>query len=200
MTPQQMEKKRNDELTRADSVQQRPFQQRPAAHSRERAHAADGSSPTMADGVRKPASAAPREVTSAATHTPSPQSTSHSAQHNGQARDSNVPSDQKPRKKVALPSAADEIFRYPYATHRHPPLTEEEEKQELVQFGGTPPAKEYSTGFILGIAIIIVSLITGIVLARLHRRVKTLERRLEGVEELVATSTSSSALSSWASR
>jgi len=206
MTPQQVEKKRDDELTRADSVQQRRLQQRLAAHRRERAHAANegppakADAPILADGLREPAPAAPTEVASAGTHAPSPQPASRSAQHKGQARGSNVPSDQKPRKKVALPSAADEIFRYPYATHRHPPLTEEEEKQELVQFGGTPPAREYSTGFILGIAIIVVSLITGIVLVRLHHRVKTLERRLDGVENLVATPSSSSAPSSWASR
>ena len=82
-----------------------------------------------------------------------------------------MPAEDKPPKKVSLPSPEEVEARYAYATHRPPP----EESS---------PRRQVSTAFLLGVALIVVALLTGIVIARLRDRITGLEvrvARLEGV-------------------
>ena len=216
MTSQDVEGKPGGAPTKLGSAQKRLAQRHlVTGHSRQvpdvgREPVAGADDPTPAGASREgPSAAAARgretEVKSASDRRsasgPARAPVARAGKQDSRTHDAGPPGDaanQKPRRKVVLPSAADEMFRYPYATHRHPPQSEKEEKQELAELRGARPGREYSTGFILGVVIVVISLVAGIALARLHNRVKALERRIDGVENVVATS--SSASSTWASR
>lgn len=71
----------------------------------------------------------------------------------------------------------------PYATHRPPPQDENAEKAELEAVNGEEQAREISSGFLLGIALIVVALIGGILIARMQGKIGALERRVQNLEQ-----------------
>ncbi|NLW49278.1 MAG: hypothetical protein GXY85_00345 [Candidatus Brocadiaceae bacterium] len=72
--------------------------------------------------------------------------------------------------------------RNPFATHGPPPTDEEAARAELAVFGSGLPERRFSTGFVLGVALVVVVLVGGIWLSRLGNRVAMLENRLNRVE------------------
>ncbi len=84
------------------------------------------------------------------------------------------------RPKVVVPPLEG---RYPYATYRPAPEDEDEEKRRLEAAGGAAPERRVSTGFVLGVALIVVVLVGGIWLARLGKKVTRLESRIARLEQ-----------------
>jgi hypothetical protein len=74
--------------------------------------------------------------------------------------------------------------RYPYATHAPPP-PESDEQGAGKPGAGTSSEREISTGFVLGVALIVVALAAGIFIAGLRKKVNRLESRVERLEQLV---------------
>jgi hypothetical protein len=95
--------------------------------------------------------------------------------------------DWTPPNKVVLPTPGGEEVRFPFATHRPAPADEAAEEQELAAVTGTSTEREVSTGFLLGMALLVVVLIGGIWLVRLGRKVGSLERRLSRLEAAEVT-------------
>ncbi len=88
----------------------------------------------------------------------------------------------KPPKKVILPPPHGAETRYPFATHRPAPPDEKAEVEELAAVTGVRPAREVSTGFVLGVALIVVVLLGGIIMVRLGKKVGSLEQRISRLE------------------
>ncbi|MHC4789357.1 MAG: hypothetical protein ACYS8K_09180, partial [Planctomycetota bacterium] len=78
--------------------------------------------------------------------------------------------------------------RYPWATYRSPPPDEAAEREELVAAGETVQEREISAGFVLGIALVVITLACGMLIGRLQRKVRSLENRI-GMLENVETQT-----------
>jgi len=98
------------------------------------------------------------------------------------------PAPDKKRKKVVLPSAHTAATRIPLASQRTAPASGQAQGAELATIRATPLERQYSTGFILGIAIVAVSLIAGIFIARLHKKTNRLESRLDRLERVISDS------------
>lgn len=82
------------------------------------------------------------------------------------------------------PSMQPGAMDYPYATHRLAPDTRE---GELASVGFE---KRVSSGFIIGVLIIVVALITGLSIVSQHKRISTLEERIRALEEAVPSTLS----------
>ncbi len=92
------------------------------------------------------------------------------------APDEDAPKD----KKVVVPPLQ---RQYPYATYRSAPTDPEDEAPEQKQASAKPFAeREISTGFLLGVALVVVVLVGGIWVARLQNRVAGLEARISQLE------------------
>lgn len=87
-----------------------------------------------------------------------------------------------PVKRVVLPAQEGGEARYPFATYRPAPPDEKAEVEELAAVTGAKPAREVSTGFVLGIALIVVALLSGIFIVRLGKRVNSLEKRVSRLD------------------
>lgn len=74
--------------------------------------------------------------------------------------------------------------RYPYATHAPPPPESDEQGGKKPGAGPTSE-REISTGFVLGVALIVVALAAGIFIAGLRKKVSRLQSRVERLEQLV---------------
>ncbi len=95
-----------------------------------------------------------------------------------------------PPKKVSLQAPESRETGYAFATHRPAPASRKAERAELASVTGGKPGREVSAGFVLGVAIIVITLVGGIMVARLGGKVKSLEARLgqlEAAEIEVAT-------------
>ncbi len=95
-----------------------------------------------------------------------------------------------PPKKVSLPAPESREVGYAFATHRPPPASRKAERAELASVTGGKPGREVSAGFILGVGIIVITLVGGLMVARMGKRVRSLETRLgqlEAAEIEVAT-------------
>lgn len=88
---------------------------------------------------------------------------------------------------VVVPPAAEGEQRFAYATHRPPPPDEKAERRQLAALTGRKQDREVSTGFVLGIALIVVVLLGGILIARLSNRVQVLEQKIVRLEGGVRT-------------
>ena len=84
-------------------------------------------------------------------------------------------------KTLVMPPAP-EASRNPFATHGPPPPDEKAEEAELAALTNRKSERTYSTGFILGIALVVVVVIGGVWLARLGKKVANLESRLSRIE------------------
>ncbi|MFO8006584.1 MAG: hypothetical protein R6V05_02495 [Candidatus Brocadiia bacterium] len=84
------------------------------------------------------------------------------------------------RPKVVVPPLEG---RYPYATYRSAPEDEEAEQRRLEAAGGTSTERRVSTGFVLGVALVVVVLVGGIWLAHLGKKVGRLESRITRLEQ-----------------
>jgi len=85
-------------------------------------------------------------------------------------------------KTIVSSPAPQPSVRSPYATYRPAPPDEAAEKEELAAVTGRKAEREVSAGFLLGVALIIVALLGGIAIVRLHKKVDSLERRLASIE------------------
>ena len=83
---------------------------------------------------------------------------------------------------VSLPPRDEQDVRHAYATHRPAPPDEKAEKEELAAVTGHKPEREFSTGLVLGAALILAVLVGGILIARLQKKVGALEQRISRVE------------------
>lgn len=90
--------------------------------------------------------------------------------------------EQRPPKKVVHVRREQGEVRHPYATYRSAPPDEAAEKRELAAIAGSKPPREVSTGFVLGIALIVVALLSGIFIVRLSKKVGALEARITRLE------------------
>lgn len=88
-----------------------------------------------------------------------------------------------PVRKVALPGNDPVEGRYPYATHGPAPADEKQERRELDAMAGRSGERQVSAGFLLGVALIAVTLLGAIWVGRLGRRVRTLERQVAAMSE-----------------
>ena len=96
-----------------------------------------------------------------------------------------APADPEPPRevpKVVMPPIDTTQQRFVAAIHRPPPEDQQAEKQELVAVGGVASERQVSTGFVLGIALIVTVLAGGIWLTRMGKRVGALETRLSQLE------------------
>jgi len=90
--------------------------------------------------------------------------------------------DQPAAKKVALPAPEETEARYAYATHRPPPADAKAEKEVLAALTGTKPEREVPTALVLGVALIVVALLSGVFIVRLTQKVGAIERRMNALE------------------
>jgi hypothetical protein len=88
----------------------------------------------------------------------------------------------KQAKKISLPPPEEVEMRYAFATHRPAPPDRSGEKKELASVNASVGRREVSTGFVLGVALIVAVLLAGILIARLQSRVGALEHRLSLLE------------------
>lgn len=102
----------------------------------------------------------------------------------GQPHQDEAPQPEKLPKKIMFPRRIREDARSPYATHRPAPPDEEAEKQEVASITGRRPDREVSAGFLIGIALIVVVLVGGIMIARLGKKVGALEQRISRLESV----------------
>ncbi len=86
-------------------------------------------------------------------------------------------------KKIVMPPLEG---RYPYATHAPPPPDPEAERQNDKARAGASSEREISTGFVLGIALIVLSLVAGIFILGLRKKVRRLESRVEHLEQVLS--------------
>jgi len=93
-----------------------------------------------------------------------------------------APSARKLPKKIMFPKRIGAEARSPYATYRPAPPDEEAERQEVAAISGRRPDREVSAGFLLGIALIVLTLVGGIMIARLGNKVGALEQRIARLE------------------
>lgn len=100
-------------------------------------------------------------------------------------------SSRKPVRKVTLPSQSGMDGRMTYATHRPPPETGKNTNKGTGQRRTVPPRKavaptpakaaaekQVSAGFILGVALVVLTLVFGVALVRLSSRVSALEGKV----------------------
>ena len=87
-----------------------------------------------------------------------------------------------PAKKVSLPDPDERQSGYAFATHRPAPPDRKSERAELAAVTGGKAGRQVSTGFVLGVALIVATLIGGVMVARLGKRVRTLEARIAAIE------------------
>ena len=73
--------------------------------------------------------------------------------------------------------------RYAFATHRPAPPTERDEERQLASIQPERGEKRVSTGFVLGVGILVISLVAGIAMVRLYHRVSRAEERIERLEK-----------------
>ena len=71
---------------------------------------------------------------------------------------------------------------YPFATHRPPLPDEKAEKAELAAITGRKVERDVSTGFVLGIALVVIMLVGGVLIAKLGNKVAALETRVHKLE------------------
>jgi hypothetical protein len=116
----------------------------------------------------------------------------------------------KPVKRVSLPSLEEADAHMEYAAHRADPPADMSAPEPVAEAAAEPPEevvddaaapddarpvasnaisdgveeveKELSSGFILGIALVVVVLVFGLVMARMHGRINRLESRISKVE------------------
>ena len=97
------------------------------------------------------------------------------------------PGEPKKRKKVDLESPAEKLRQRAYSLS-----TGSVRDHEVTRGSGGEVSSEsedtYSTGFILGVALIVLALVAGVVLVRLNSKVNELENRLERIEQALANS------------
>ena len=86
-------------------------------------------------------------------------------------------------KTLVMPPAP-EPGRNPFATHGPPPPDEKAEEAELAALTDRKAERTVSTGFLLGVGLIVVVLVGGIWLSRLGDKVTALENRLNRIEGL----------------
>jgi hypothetical protein len=87
------------------------------------------------------------------------------------------------RKVTRLPRI--DLSRDPslYATHRPAPADEAAEKAHLAAVTGQrPKERELSTGFLIGVGLIVLALIGGVSIVRLEKHVQRLEQRVSQLE------------------
>lgn len=85
-------------------------------------------------------------------------------------------------KTLVVPPPSLEGGRYPFATHAPAPPDEEAEQAELDALAHRKPERMISTGFLLGIALIVVVLVGGMWIGRLGKKVAALENRVNRIE------------------
>lgn len=93
-----------------------------------------------------------------------------------------APQPRKGLRKIALPSEKERQSRLAFATHGMPPPDRDAEKETLTSLNNSPRERELSSGFVLGVALILLALVGGIFVARLRSRVSALERRVVALE------------------
>ena len=94
----------------------------------------------------------------------------------------------EPSKKVVLRKIEEGAGRSVYATHRLAPPDERAEKEEVGAIGGRRSERTVSTGFLLGVALIVVVLLGGVFIVRLSKKVGALEKRVSHLETANAES------------
>ncbi len=100
----------------------------------------------------------------------------------GDAAKKEKPRSRKRSRKAKSPAVVPPLGEhYPYATHRSAPPDEKAERRILAAVSGAAE-RRVSTGFVLGIALVVVVLVGGIWLVRLGRKVRTLEARVARLE------------------
>ena len=98
------------------------------------------------------------------------------------------PGEPKKRKKVDLESPEEKLKQRAYALSTGSVRDHEISRGSAGGEVSTESEDTYSTGFILGVALIVVSLIGGVMLVRLNGKVNQLENRLESIEQALAQS------------
>jgi len=107
------------------------------------------------------------------------------AKERAEAGQAAEPSDgPKTVKRVSLPTPQELASRYAFATYRSAPSEEGDGQGHSGGTGAPASERELSTGFVLGVALVVVVLVGGIWLARMGRRVGRLEKRVEALESL----------------
>jgi len=85
-------------------------------------------------------------------------------------------------KTIVMPPLEERDPRFLYATHRPPPPEEESAKPKAPRPSKPAEERQVSAGFLLGTALIVVVLVGGIWIARLSRKVTSLEQRISSLE------------------
>jgi len=101
------------------------------------------------------------------------------------------PGQPKKRKKVDLESPAEKLKQRAYALSTGSVRDNEINRGASGGEVSADSEETYSTGFILGVALIVISLVAGVILVRLNGKINQLENRLERIEQALADSDSS---------
>ncbi len=101
----------------------------------------------------------------------------------GGAQSAPAGNDQSEPRKVVVPPLEQRDSRFDYATYRTAP-DQTEASSEKKSVAPVPRGeRRISTGFVLGTALIVIALISGIALVRLHKKVRALEQRISAIED-----------------
>jgi hypothetical protein len=135
------------------------------------------------------AAATPASVAAAATVVAEPEAPAvpdaPELQAPAELPDAGQPSLAEPPKKVTrLPRIDPNRDPALYATHRPAPPDEAAEKAHLVAVTGQRAVeRQVSSGFLIGVALIVVVLIGGVLLARMGKHVQRLDSRVSALEQ-----------------
>ncbi len=94
-----------------------------------------------------------------------------------------TPMAEAPRKPTRLPRIDPNRGPAVFATHAPPPADEAGEKANLATVTGRKAKeRELSAGFLIGVALIVLTLVGGVVIVRLEKHVQRLESRISVLE------------------
>ncbi len=95
-----------------------------------------------------------------------------------------APMTEAPRKLAKLPRIDPNRGPSIFATHAPPPPDEAAEKAQLATVTGRKAKeREMSAGFLLGVALIVLTLVGGVIVVRLEKHVQRLENRISTLEQ-----------------
>lgn len=100
----------------------------------------------------------------------------------GEAKDADAPQLRHEMNTMIVPPISNADPRLAYATHRAAPPEEKAKQPQPVGVAADAAGPRFSAGFILGVALIVVALLSGICLVRLGKRVGSLEQRISTLE------------------
>lgn len=90
-------------------------------------------------------------------------------------------------RRIIRPTQEQKAAILPFAVNAPPPPLQSEREAEALAAAGKAAARQYSTGFILGVALVVITLVGGIFVSVLYNKVRKLEGRITALEHAASS-------------